>query len=68
VDQVGIHDNFFDLGGHSLLLIKIHARLRREVDSDLAVVDLFRYPTIEALAASLERRYQAAAVAEGAIS
>ena len=68
VDQVGIHDNFFDLGGHSLLLIKIHARLRREVDSDLAVVDLFRYPTIEALTACLERRHRTAAVAEGAIS
>ena len=68
VDLVGIHDNFFDLGGHSLLLIKIHARLRQQVDADLAVVDLFRYPTIEALAECLERRQQAAAIAEGAIS
>ena len=68
VDKVGIHDNFFDLGGHSLLLIKIHARLRREVDAELAVVDLFRYPTIEALAECLDRRQQAAAIAEGALS
>ncbi len=64
VDRVGIHDNFFDLGGHSLLLIKIHARLRQQVDGELSVVDLFRYPTIGALAECLDRRQQAAAVAE----
>jgi acyl carrier protein len=66
--QIGvksIHDNFFDLGGHSLLLMQVHSRLRSEIDPDLAVVDLFRYPTIESLAAHLEKRQQLHGVASG---
>ncbi len=50
VDTVSVEDNFFDLGGHSLLLIRVHSRLRQQLDPELAVGDLFRYPTIEALA------------------
>jgi aryl carrier-like protein len=53
LDQVGVQDNFFDLGGHSLLLIQLHARLAQVVDADLTVLDLFRFPTISALAAHL---------------
>ena len=30
MDRVGLHDNFFDIGGHSLLLIKVHAALKTE--------------------------------------
>jgi aryl carrier-like protein len=65
-DRVGVRDNFFDLGGHSLLLIRVHARLRQELDSDIAVIDLFRYPTIESMASWLNRRRQSHAVAAGA--
>ncbi|HVT95892.1 MAG TPA: non-ribosomal peptide synthetase, partial [Acidobacteriaceae bacterium] len=61
VDRPGIRDNFFDLGGHSLLLVQLHARLKREFSSNLAVVDLFRYPTIEALASFLDRSAAATA-------
>ena len=50
---VGIDDNFFDLGGHSLLLVKVHGRLRAELDAQLSLVDLFRYPTVRLLAAAL---------------
>jgi surfactin family lipopeptide synthetase A len=66
VDRVGVRDNFFDLGGHSLLLIRVHARLRQELDSSVAVIDLFRYPTIESMASWLNRRSQSHAVAAGA--
>ncbi|SCL28201.1 phosphopantetheine-binding protein [Micromonospora inyonensis] len=51
--RVGRTDNFFDLGGHSLLLLRVHARLVRELRLDLPVVTLFRYPTVEAIAAHL---------------
>ena len=44
VEKVGIHDNFFDLGGHSLLLAKVHARLREVLERDLSLVDLFKNP------------------------
>jgi amino acid adenylation domain-containing protein len=50
VTTVGVFDNFFDLGGHSLLLVKAHARLRDVSAKTLSILDLFRYPTIDALA------------------
>jgi amino acid adenylation domain-containing protein/FkbM family methyltransferase len=53
VPRVGIHENFFDLGGHSLLLARVHASLREALGADLTIVDLFRYPTIESLARRL---------------
>lgn len=56
IDRPGVRDNFFDLGGHSLLLVQLHARIKREFDTNVAVVDLFRYPTIEAFAAFLDER------------
>jgi hypothetical protein len=58
---VGIHDNFFDLGGHSLLVIQIYSRLRElpELrDRELAIVELFEHPTISALAKHIGRHAQ----------
>jgi aryl carrier-like protein len=52
--RVGIHDNFFDLGGHSLLIPQIYSRLRAQGYTDLTIVDLFHYPTIKLLAERLE--------------
>ncbi|MBZ5494115.1 MAG: amino acid adenylation domain-containing protein [Acidobacteriia bacterium] len=51
---VGIHDNFFDLGGHSLLLTQVHARLQKLLHARLPMVKLFEHPTVAALAAYLE--------------
>jgi amino acid adenylation domain-containing protein len=53
VEKVGINENFFDLGGHSLLLIQVQARIEQYLKRKLAVVELFQYPTIEALARHL---------------
>ena len=53
VEQVGIHDNFFDVGGHSLLLIRVHSRLRKSLHMHYSIIDLFRFPTISSLAQSL---------------
>ena len=53
-DAVGIQDNFFDLGGHSLLMIRVHARLRETLRSDISVVRMFQHPTIESLARHLD--------------
>ena len=49
LEQVGIRTSFFDLGGHSLLVIKLLARIRAETGIQLAVGTLFQHPTIEAL-------------------
>jgi amino acid adenylation domain-containing protein len=50
---VGVHDNFFDLGGHSLLVIQLHSRLTKKLGRTLTVLDLFVHPTIHALASKL---------------
>ena len=51
VEHVGIRDNFFDLGGHSLLLVRVRARLAETFGPVVSLVDLFQYPTVESLAA-----------------
>ena len=50
VDRVGIHDNFFDLGGHSLLLARAHAKLKTVLNREFPVLAMFQYPTIDTLA------------------
>ncbi|TCO45316.1 non-ribosomal peptide synthetase [Actinocrispum wychmicini] len=50
IERVGTGDNFFEVGGHSLTLVTIQARLAELFDRPIKVVDLFRYPTIRALA------------------
>jgi hypothetical protein len=47
---VGLYDNFFDLGGHSLLLPKLLGKIRTLTQQEISMVDLFQYPTIHALA------------------
>jgi amino acid adenylation domain-containing protein len=54
VDQVGVHDRFFDLGGHSLLLVRAQARLREAFGQPVPITHLFRYLTVSALAAALD--------------
>ncbi len=54
VEQVGVGSNFFDLGGHSLRLVTVHARLQQALDREIPIVVLFQHPTIGALARHLE--------------
>ncbi|MGX1314555.1 amino acid adenylation domain-containing protein [Streptomyces calvus] len=54
--KVGVHDDFFALGGHSLRAVAVAARLRTAFDCPLQVRDLFEHPTVERLAAEVERR------------
>ena len=54
VREVGVRDNFFELGGHSLLLMQVHTRLSATIEQPVALIDLFQYPTIEALARHLD--------------
>ncbi|MCP5048405.1 MAG: amino acid adenylation domain-containing protein [bacterium] len=50
LDQMGIHDNFFDLGGTSFEIIRINGNLREIFQIDIPVVNMFRYTTINAFA------------------
>ena len=53
VDQVGMDENFFDLGGQSMLLLQAHARLVARLEGDVPIVALFQYPTVRSLARHL---------------
>ncbi|MFI6794993.1 amino acid adenylation domain-containing protein [Streptosporangium canum] len=53
-DAVGFDDNFFDIGGHSLALAAVHARLCVRLGRELRMVNLFHYPNIRALAAFID--------------
>ncbi|EXG82720.1 non-ribosomal peptide synthetase/MFS transporter [Cryptosporangium arvum] len=55
VDTLGIDDDFFDLGGHSLIATQVAARLRRVAAGGVSVLDLFAYRTIRELAAFVEQ-------------
>ena len=55
VEEVGIHDNFFDLGGHSLLLVQVYSRLQKILWQDLSLIKMFQYPTISNLAKYLSQ-------------
>ena len=55
VSRVGLRDNFFDIGGHSLLAVQAHRKLSAVVDRPLSLTDIFRFPTVEALSGHLGR-------------
>ena len=55
VAQIGPRDSFFDLGGHSLLAVQAHREIRDSLGvPGLSITDIFRYPTLAALAAKLD--------------
>ena len=51
--HVGSEDNFFDVGGHSLLLTRVQMKLRELLDTDIPMVQLYQYPTVRSLARHL---------------
>jgi acyl carrier protein len=50
LEHVGIHDNFFDLGGHSFVAIKAHYKLCQELQQEIPLLKVFEHPTIHTLA------------------
>ncbi|MDQ0785509.1 amino acid adenylation domain-containing protein [Streptomyces sp. B3I8] len=55
LSQVGIHDNFFDVGGHSLLAVRLSAAIREEWDVDVPISVMLRQGTVAELAALVRR-------------
>jgi phosphopantetheine binding protein/AMP-binding enzyme len=49
IQRIDVHDDFFDLGGHSLLVIQLHRRISPLVARPVAIADLFRYSTVHKL-------------------
>ncbi|MFT3775980.1 MAG: SDR family NAD(P)-dependent oxidoreductase [Minicystis sp.] len=61
IDRIGVEDNFFKLGGDSLIAIQLGTRLRDTFGLDVPINDLFESPTIAALAQKIERLREAGA-------
>ena len=54
-ERIGLHQRFFDLGAHSLMLVKAHDALRRELYPELRLVSFFQYPSVAALALHIDQ-------------
>ncbi|WP_405169073.1 non-ribosomal peptide synthetase [Paenibacillus sp. FSL H3-0286] len=50
ISEVGIEDNFFEIGGHSLLVIKVRSKVLEKLHKNISMMDLFRFSTIQSLA------------------
>jgi acyl carrier protein len=59
VERVGLDQNFFDLGAHSLQIVKAHSELNRSLEKKIMLVALFQHPTIRSLAEYMERENHA---------
>ena len=65
VSAIGPKDSFFDLGGHSLLAVQAHREIRDSLNAPgLSITDIFRFPTLAALAAKLDEGKAPPALAE----
>ncbi|WP_437928193.1 amino acid adenylation domain-containing protein [Sorangium sp. So ce291] len=66
LDHVGRDDPFFEIGGHSLLLVQVRAAILARLGRDVPLVELFQYPTVRRLAAHLGAAPRAADAGESA--
>jgi len=64
-DKVGLHSNFFDLGGHSLLMVQVHEKLAAAFGRRFSMVELFQHPTVAALARHIAQAQGGTAAASG---
>ena len=54
LERIGVDDNFFDLGGDSILLVEAHGELQQLLQRTFPVTDLFQFPTVRALSRALD--------------
>src|SRR5690606_33442845 len=63
--RVGLHDNFFEIGGTSLKAVQVLALVKRELGHDLSIVSLFESPTVALMAAQLRAKKHGGATGHG---
>lgn len=54
IEKIGITNNFFEMGGDSLMLLEVHREIKKQFNMEFSVIELFRFPTIESLTENLD--------------
>ncbi|HEU5230073.1 MAG TPA: amino acid adenylation domain-containing protein, partial [Ktedonobacteraceae bacterium] len=68
LEEVGLHENFFELGGHSLLVVQVIQRTQEQFQREVALTDLFEYPTVNSFANYLDETSQPANLVQASAS
>ncbi len=56
LEKVGVNDNFFDLGGHSLLMVQVHNKIKEVFNCNFSIIEMFHNPTIRSLVQYLSHK------------
>ncbi len=67
IPEVGVHDNFFKLGGHSLMATRVLSRVRDAAGAEVPLAALFEAPTVAGLARFIEENLRGAGLSDGPI-
>jgi acyl-coenzyme A synthetase/AMP-(fatty) acid ligase len=54
-DRISVTDNFFDIGGHSLLVVKVHQQLQEKTERTFPLVDMYKFTTAQGIAGYLSQ-------------
>jgi aryl carrier-like protein len=65
-ESIGVEDNFFDIGGHSLLVVRLHRKLAGMIQQAITLTDLYRFPTIRSLTGHLSSNGESKELAKSA--
>ncbi|RSD28379.1 phosphopantetheine-binding protein [Vibrio pectenicida] len=57
VKKITIDENFFEAGGNSLLMSKVHRQIKKQFDIPINIIDLFQCPTVESLSKNILKKY-----------
>lgn len=57
VKKIAIDENFFEAGGNSLLMSKVHRQIKKQFDIPINIIDLFQCPTVESLSKNILKKY-----------
>lgn len=62
IDDIGVQQRFFDLGGDSLLALRVCEKIKNDTGIELCIVDMFQYPTVHSLSQTLLHRLESASL------
>lgn len=65
IKRISVEDNFFEIGGHSLLLLHLHKEMEKTFSKSIAITDLFAYPTIAKMARYLDKNFKVHSLIKG---